>query len=103
MQNGKFMDDGVGAGGPQRPGGNGPQRKLSVIQWNCRSVTGKVPFLTDYLRDHPQTDLLLIQSLGVEPRALPRLDGFYFPPVTSCENGKAQTATYVYQTDVHNS
>jgi ribonuclease HI/exonuclease III len=89
------MADGVSTGGPQRPGGNGPQRKLSVIQWNCRSVTGKVPFLTDYLRDHPQTDLLLLQSLGVEPRALPRLDGFFFPPVTSCEKGKAQTVTYV--------
>ena len=41
---------------------------------------GKVPFLQDYLRNHSRLDVLMLQSLNVQARALPQLDGYYYPP-----------------------
>ena len=58
-------------------------------------ITGKVPFLLDYMQTHPQVDVLMLQSLNVQARALPQLDGYYYPPVTGVEGGRVMVATYV--------
>ena len=63
------------------------RQRLSILQWNCRSITGKVPFLLDYMQTHPQVYVLMLQSLNVQARALPQLDGYYYPPVTGVWTG----------------
>ena len=68
---------------------------LSILQWNCRSITGKIPFLLDYMQSHSRADVLMLQSLNVQSRSLPRLDGYYYPPVTGTEDGRVMVATYV--------
>ena len=87
-------------GGSQDPSSQkgvdgGRNQSLSILQWNCRSITGKVPFLLDYLRNHSRIDVLMLQSLNVQARALPQLDGYYYPPVMGTEGGKVMVATYV--------
>ena len=62
------MDSEITTNGTPVPGGKAAQRKLSALQWNCRTIAGKVPFLIDYLRDHPQADVMMLQSLSVEPK-----------------------------------
>ena len=71
------------------------RQRLSILQWNCRSITGKVPFLLDDMQTHPQVDVLMLQSLNVQARALPQLDGYYYLPVTGVEGGQVMVATYV--------
>nr|KAG5696680.1 hypothetical protein BaRGS_012049 [Batillaria attramentaria] len=72
-----------------------PPRGLSILQWNCRSVTGKAPFLRRYLQDKPKVDVLMLQSLNVTLQALPHLDGYYYPPAVDMEKGRVMVATYV--------
>ena len=79
-------------------GGNGtnaPPQGLNILQWNCRAVTGKVPFLHSFLKERPQTDVLMLQSLNVGVKSLPHLPGFYYPPVVATEKGRVMVATYV--------
>ena len=66
-----------------------------VIQWNCRNINSGLPHLLHYLKDHPKTDLLLLQSLDVGPTKLPHIPGFYHPPAYSTENNRVMTATYI--------
>ena len=68
---------------PLARGNSRAKQRLSILQWNCRSITGKVPFLLDYMQIHQQVDVLMLQSLNVQARALPQLDGYYYPPVPS--------------------
>nr|KAG5710279.1 hypothetical protein BaRGS_008995 [Batillaria attramentaria] len=72
-----------------------PPRGLSILQWNCRSVTGKAPFLRRYLQGKPKVDVLMLQSLNVRHQALPHLDGYYYPPAVDIEKGRVMVATYV--------
>ena len=37
----------------------------------------------------------LLRSLNVQPRELPQLDGYYYPPVTGIEGGRVMVATHV--------
>ena len=37
----------------------------------------------------------MLQSLNVQARALPQLDGYYYPPVMGTEGGRVMVATYV--------
>ena len=55
---------------PLARGTSRARQRLSILQWNCRSITGKVPFLLDYMQTHPQVDMLMLQSLNVQARAL---------------------------------
>ena len=71
------------------------RQRLSILQWNCRSVTGKVPFLLNYMQTHSHVDVLMLQSLKMQARALPQLDGYYYPSVTGVEGGRVMVATYV--------
>ena len=47
------------------------------------------------MQTHPQVDVLMLQSLNVQARALPQLDGYYYPLVTGVEGGRVMVATYV--------
>lgn len=68
---------------------------LSVLQWNCRALTSKIPHLLYYLQIHSSIHVLMLQSLNISPKALPQLDGFYYPPVYSAEKERVMVATYV--------
>ena len=80
---------------PQKGVAGGRNQTLSIQQWKCRSITGKVPFLLDYLRNHSRVDVLMLQSLNVHTRALPQLDRYYYLPVMGTEDGRVMVATYV--------
>ena len=60
---------------PLARGTSRARQRLSILQWNCRSITEKVPFLLDYMQTHSQVDVLMLQSLNVQARALPQLKG----------------------------
>ena len=47
------------------------------------------------MQTHPQVDVLMLQSLNVQARALPQLDGYFYPPVTGVEGDRVMVATYV--------
>ena len=68
--------------------------KLTVLQWNCRSLTKNLEYLIHYLSEN-SVDIVCVQQL--KKRDLPRLDGFYFPPVSGTRAGteKAGTVTYL--------
>ncbi|KAL8566015.1 hypothetical protein ACOMHN_019457 [Nucella lapillus] len=69
-------------------------KSLIIIQWNCRSIQNKLPFLNDYLRHHPFTDILMLQSLNISKNRLPTLDGYY-APVVGLEGDRVMVAAYV--------
>ena len=47
------------------------------------------------MQTHSQVNVLTLQSLNVQARALPQLDGYYYPPVTGVEGGRVMVAMYV--------
>ncbi|KAL8598089.1 hypothetical protein ACOMHN_030375 [Nucella lapillus] len=69
-------------------------KSLTIIQWNCLSIQNKLPFLNDYLRHHPPTDILMLQSLNISKNRLPTLDGYY-APVVGLEGDRVMVATYI--------
>jgi exonuclease III/ribonuclease HI len=74
--------------------GNNNMHKLSIFQWNCRSIQNKLPILSNFLKEH-FCHVLLLQSLSCSFFQLPKIAGFYYPPVCDSENGKIMTAIYV--------
>eukprot|EP00745_Piridium_sociabile_P030842 TRINITY_DN51172_c1_g1_i5.p1 TRINITY_DN51172_c1_g1~~TRINITY_DN51172_c1_g1_i5.p1 ORF type:complete len:101 (-),score=12.16 TRINITY_DN51172_c1_g1_i5:20-322(-) len=74
-----------GQTGSGRHGTKSMSQQLSILQWNCRAFRGKVPFLLNYLQAQPQRDVLMLQSLYLEPKSIPHLDGYYYPPVMGIE------------------
>jgi ribonuclease HI/exonuclease III len=68
--------------------------QLSLLQWNCRSIQNKTHVLANFLKEH-FFHVLLLQSLNCSFFQLPKLDGYYYPPVCDTENGRVMTATYV--------
>lgn len=70
---------------------------LCFLQWNCRSISKKVPVLQHYLNEK-RCDVLAIQSLKVAPKSLPLLEGYYYPPEFALNKGKVAVATYVRDT-----
>ena len=70
-------------------------QNLCLSQWNCRSITNKAPIFQKWL-DENGSDVILLQSLAVKANSLPRLNGYYYPPVYVEDfNQKVQVATYV--------
>lgn len=67
---------------------------LSIFQWNCRAIQNKGHVLSNFLRQHI-FHVVLLQSLNCTAFQLPKLDGYYYPPVYHTENGRVMTATYV--------
>ena len=80
---------------PQKGVDGGKNHTLSILQWNCKSITGRVPFLLGYMQNHTRVDVLMLQSLNVQARALKKLDEYYCPPVMGTEGGRVMVATCV--------
>ena len=73
--------------------------KLRIMQWNCRSISTNVKYLKQYI-DDVCPHVISIQSLGVNFFNLPKLNGYFYPPVTNIpdsKNGKLHTALYMRQ------
>ena len=37
---------------------------IKILQWNCRYISTGLPHLQHYLDNHPNIDVLLLQSLN---------------------------------------
>lgn len=78
----------------------GISNNLNILQWNCRSAGPTFQYLEHFLKDSKK-HVLAIQSLNTQKQKLPKLDGYYYPPVTQVRGraGKVMVATYV-STDI---
>lgn len=76
--------------------GTGKNQNLRIMQWNCRSINTTISYLKDFLYNE-SCDILALQSTNVHYSKLPKLDGFYYPPVIDIKNkGKLiKVATYI--------
>ena len=55
---------------------------ISILQWNCRSKC-YIDYLVHFLQScKHRYDVVALQSLNCFKKDLPRLDGFFNPPVT---------------------
>ena len=74
------------------------EEKLSIFQWNCRSIFSNKACFTQYI-SKTQHHVLTLQSLNVSCNKLPKLGGYYFPPIVNYEslqnNVKVSTAIYI--------
>eukprot|EP00745_Piridium_sociabile_P040864 TRINITY_DN7953_c0_g1_i4.p1 TRINITY_DN7953_c0_g1~~TRINITY_DN7953_c0_g1_i4.p1 ORF type:complete len:1264 (+),score=154.07 TRINITY_DN7953_c0_g1_i4:321-4112(+) len=70
--------------------------KVNILQWNCRSIKRNLPYLINYLSKN-KLDILCMQSLGCASGDLPKIGGYYYPPVHGLfpSRGKVGTATYI--------
>jgi hypothetical protein len=68
---------------------------ISITQWNCRTITCKAPLFQEWQSDST-ADVILLQSLTVKATSLPRLNGYFYPPVYEEDlNKKVHVATYI--------
>ena len=70
---------------------------LRVVQWNARWISTNIKYLRQFL-DEYTPHVISIQSLGVNFYNLPKLNGYFYPPVTNIpenKNGKLHTALYM--------
>ena len=69
---------------------------LAIFQWNCRSLTTNFQYLIQYIseKQHP---IICLTSLNVSWKALPKITGYFYPPVFSCKeiDGKIGAAIYI--------
>ena len=70
-------------------------RNLKILQWNCRSISRNLPYLIDYLSKGSYA-ILCLQSLNCHYSKLPKLDGFYYPPVRGETLDKTRVGTAIY-------
>jgi ribonuclease HI len=75
-------------------GNNKLNNHISIFQWNCRAIQNKVPVLSNFFKQH-FFHVVLLQSLNCTAFQLPKLDGFYYPPVFQAEKGRVMTAIYI--------
>ena len=69
-------------------------KNLVVLEWNCRSY---LDYLTHYLSQH-SVHVLCVQSPACHRGDLPKIDGYYYPPVSGFHpsiSGRVGTVTYV--------
>ena len=71
--------------------------QLVVLQWNCRSLNRNVDYLVHYISQN-QVDILCVQSPCCRRGDLPKIDGYYYPPVSHGHpsvGGREGTVTYI--------
>ena len=62
--------------------------KISILQWNCRSLSTNQHYLQQYLKNH-RHHVLVLQSLNIVKSKLPKIDNYFFPPVYNfCDKNK---------------
>ena len=71
-------------------------KKLTVFQWNCRSISVNLLQFQSYIEENDFC-ILALQSLRVDSSKLPKLQNYYFPPLYSCDKitKKVQSAIYI--------
>ena len=75
---------------------NNEKKTLNIMQWNCRSLVTNLHYLKDYVKNQsPQ--IVSLQSLNVRQNKLPKLEGYFYPPVTQFIkiNCKVSAAIYI--------
>ena len=53
---------------------------IKIFQWNARSIDKNINYLIQHLSEN-NYHLLLIQSLNVNLYKLPKLSGYFYPPI----------------------
>ena len=69
--------------------------KLSILQWNCRSLEKNYAHLLQFLNQH-NIDILSLQSLNCTLQNLPKIPNFFYPPVTNSVNNSNKIYTAIY-------
>ena len=70
------------------------ERKIQLLQWNCRSLMTNLAYLKHYLTT-TACDVLILQSPNVSSKKLPKIPNFDYPPVCDKPKGKVYTAIYI--------
>ena len=71
---------------------------LSILQWNCRSITKNLESLIQHLSTN-HYHLLSLQSLNCSSDNLPKMPNFFFPPIinSTLTSNRIQTAIYIHK------
>ena len=66
------------------------------MQWNCRAVKRNAAQLIQHV-SHVDYEILSLQSLHCRPGDLPRLEGYYYPPVCGpvAPDGRVMVCIYI--------
>ena len=72
-----------------------PTDSTNIFQWNARSITTNAAYLIEHLANN-NYQILLLQSLNVCKNKLPRIPGFYYPPVHQSADEKEIIKTAIY-------
>ena len=70
-------------------------KKISILQWNCRSIYKNIAQLIQHLKD-ADYDILLLQALNTQFNKVPIIEGFYYPPISSQSSTENKLLTAVY-------
>lgn len=73
------------------------QVKLTILQWNCRSVNLNLHYLIQHINQNG-CQVICLQSPNCSFKQLPKIEGYFYPPVTERINNtvdKVYTATYI--------
>ena len=71
---------------------------LTIFQWNCRAISRRTDYLKQYLakEDH---HILLLQSLYCSRAKLPKLAGYYYPPMIDLSTSEKYVNVAIYIRD----
>ena len=72
------------------------KEKLTILQWNCRSLVKNLPHLIQFLKQN-NIDIISLQSPNCSIHNLPKIPNFFYPPETNTvlNNIKIFTAIYI--------
>ena len=68
---------------------------LNILQWNCRSIEKNLEQLIQFLSLNP-CQILSLQSLNVRASNLPKIKGYFFPPVFTLDNKTNRVHAAIY-------
>ena len=71
---------------------------FSIFQWNCRTISSNISYLKQYVSTE-QHHILALQSLNVNRFKLPKLDGYFFPPILQYSKNDRKISTCIYIRD----
>ena len=67
---------------------------LKILQWNCRSINGKVDLLKKQISE-TKPNILCLQSLTVSYNNLPVIPGYFAYPPAITENNRVKVCIYI--------
>ena len=70
---------------------------IKILQWNSRSIASNLLSFEHFISCESYS-ILALQSLNVDRKKMPKLNGYYFPPICECDrNSKVKSAIYIRQ------